>query len=135
MKLPTITSITLFSLSLRKKVSLPPFVIFKTFTTIFCDPVIEKERIRTTVPIHEVIHEAPIIHQPRSHTPITLQVFANKFGPLEGLSQDDIVKKVLGDGKCVREEGAADSSGDMMNLGNKVSLSSPFVSCFFLKEM
>ena len=84
-----------------------------------CELVIERERIHTTVPIHEVIHEAPVIHQMRSHTPVPMQLFLNQFGTLDGVTQDEIIKKVLGDGKCVREEGAADSVGDM-NLGNKV---------------
>ena len=78
--------------------------------------VIEKERIRTTVPIHEVIHEAPVIHQVRTHTPIPIQLFLNQFGTLDGVSHDDIIKKVLGNGKCVREGDAADSFG----VGNKV---------------
>ena len=84
-----------------------------------CDLVIEKERIRTTVPIHEVVHEAPVIHQVRSHSPIPMHHFLKQFGAFDGISHDDIITKLLGNGKCVREEDATDSFGDM-SLGNKV---------------
>ena len=84
-----------------------------------CDLVIEKERIHATVPVRQVIHDAPVIHQMRSHTPISMQHFLDQFGSLDGVSQDEIVKEILDKGKRVREEGAADFSGDT-NLVNKV---------------
>lgn len=77
-----------------------------------------------------MIHEAPVIHQVRSHTPIPIQLFLNQFGTLDGVSQDEIIKRILGDGKCVREGDAADSLGDG-NLGNKVWSQLSFFSCFF----
>jgi hypothetical protein len=116
-----ITSITLFNLSLKKKVS---YVCFSSSlpcskTLRRCDLVIERERIRTTVPIHEVVHEAPIIHQGQPHAPIPIQLFLNQFGPLDGvIPHDEIIKKILGNGKCVRE-GDVPDFGDK-NLGNKV---------------
>lgn len=82
---------------------------------MYCDLAIETERIRTTVPIREVIHEAPVIHQIKLHTPVSYQQFLDKFSAFEGVSHDEIVKKVLGDGNCVVDH----SSGDMI-LGNKV---------------
>ena len=42
-----------------------------------------------------------------------------EFGPLGGLTHDEIIKEVLGNGKCVRERDAVNSFGDT-NLGNKV---------------
>ena len=92
---------------------------FKDLTTMIYDLVIEKERIHRTIPIHKVIHDAPVIHQMRSHTPIPMQHFLDQFGSLDGVSQDEIIKEILDRGKRVREEGATDFSGDT-NLGNKV---------------
>ena len=119
-----ITSITLFNLSFRKKVSFRVFSLSPSYLLRRYDHlVIEKERVLTTVPIHEVIHEAPIIHQVKSHTPVPFQIFINEFGNLDvGLSHEEIVKKIFGSGKCFREEHAGDSIGDATNLGNKVFL-------------
>jgi hypothetical protein len=83
-----------------------------------CDLVIEKERIRTIVPIHEVVHEAPVIHQDQPHPPMAYHVFTSQFGSLDGVSHAEILKKVLGNGKCVREGTVPDFGAQ--NLDNKV---------------
>ena len=69
--------------------------------------------------MHEVIHEAPIIHQVKLHDPVPIEHFKKQFGTLEGVSKDKIIEEVLGNKKGVREGEALDSFGDM-NLGKKV---------------
>lgn len=89
--------------------------------------VIKKERIRTTVPVHEVIHDAPIIHQVQLHDPMPIEAFKKQFGPLEGLTHDEIIKKVLGSGECIREGDDIDA----FDLGNKVQSQFFFLFHFF----
>lgn len=45
-----------------------------------------------------------------------MQDFMKKFGPLQGLSHEEIITKVLGNGKCVRHGDDIDS----FDLGNEV---------------
>jgi hypothetical protein len=66
-----------------------------------------------------VVHDAPVIHQMESHSPIPIEAFMKQFGTLDGMPHDDIIKQFLGNGKCVREGDDVDSFGDT-NLGNKV---------------
>ncbi|KAK2460411.1 hypothetical protein APHAL10511_007576 [Amanita phalloides] len=63
-------------------------------------PVIEKEtidphRIHTTIPIHQVAHEAPVIHQSQSHDPIPIEHFLQHGGSLTGTVQPDKVSSML----------------------------------------
>ncbi|RDB18316.1 hypothetical protein Hypma_000534 [Hypsizygus marmoreus] len=72
-------------------------------------PVIEKEthdqhRIHTTIPIHQVTHEAPVVHQSQTHNPVSMEHFSQKGGALSGgLSHDQIGEKVLHGGECTRQ--------------------------------
>ncbi|KAF8654783.1 hypothetical protein AX16_003438 [Volvariella volvacea WC 439] len=72
-------------------------------------PVIQKEtihrhRIHTIIPTHEVVHEAPIIHQTQTHEPITMEHFLEKGGEMSNaFTQKSIASKVLSTGSCIRE--------------------------------
>ncbi|TFK32938.1 hypothetical protein BDQ12DRAFT_670668 [Crucibulum laeve] len=72
-------------------------------------PIIEKEtvdrcRIYTTIPIHEVAHEAPVIHQSQTHAPVAMDHFLQCGGILSGaITQDNIRAKVMNDGGHTRE--------------------------------
>jgi len=81
---------------------------------------IEKELIRTTIPIREVSQEAPIVHETQMHHPVAMEHFLKRGGTLKGgVPQTEIGRRVLHSGKCVREIGGhADSPGDM-NLSKK----------------
>ncbi|RXW17271.1 hypothetical protein EST38_g8585 [Candolleomyces aberdarensis] len=91
-------------------------------------PVIEKETvdrqfIHTKIPIHEVTHEAPIVHQSQTHAPIPLEHFVERGGVLKGgISQADISAKVLHGGECTREiDGVAQDLEKELNLsGSKM---------------
>ena len=52
------------------------------------------------------------------HPPIPIDVFKKQFGPLGDMTHENVIKDVLGNGKCVRD-GDIDSFNDM-SLGNKV---------------
>ncbi|PPQ99582.1 hypothetical protein CVT24_005161 [Panaeolus cyanescens] len=89
-------------------------------------PVIEKEtidkkRIHTTIPVHEVTHEAPVVHQSQAHAPIPLEHFLQKGGTLEGaVSQDRISEKVLHQGTCTRDvEGVAEDLERDLHIGDR----------------
>ncbi|KAF8963292.1 hypothetical protein BDZ97DRAFT_1042457 [Flammula alnicola] len=91
-------------------------------------PVIEKEtvdkqRIRTTIPIHEITHEAPVVHQSMTHAPVALEHFLQRGGTLEGaIPQAQISEKVLHGGQCVREvDGVAETLERDLNLGKSSS--------------
>lgn len=58
-----------------------------------------------------------------------MQDFMKKFGPLQGLSHEDIITKVLGNGKCVRHGDDIDS----FDLGNEVL--SQFFFCVLFSLM
>ncbi|KIL64363.1 hypothetical protein M378DRAFT_163395 [Amanita muscaria Koide BX008] len=86
-------------------------------------PVIEKEtldkhRIHTTIPIHEVTHEAPIVHQSQTHAPISVDQFLEHGGLLSGgLQPADAADKLLQQGKCTRQvDGVANRMEKEMNL-------------------
>ncbi|MBW0538663.1 hypothetical protein O181_078378 [Austropuccinia psidii MF-1] len=64
-------------------------------------PVVEKEtherhRIHTTVPIHQVTNEAPIIHASIQEKPISMEEFLKKGGSLKStVTHTDIGKSIL----------------------------------------
>ncbi|KAJ3512697.1 hypothetical protein NLJ89_g3366 [Agrocybe chaxingu] len=87
-------------------------------------PVIEKEvldrhRIHTTIPIHEITHEAPVVHQSQTHAPVPLEHFLQRGGILTGaVSQDDIRSKILHGGHCSRDvDGIAEKLEKELHLG------------------
>ncbi|PFH49285.1 hypothetical protein AMATHDRAFT_48838 [Amanita thiersii Skay4041] len=98
-------------------------------------PVIEKEtvdkhRIHTTIPIHEVTHEAPIVHQSQSHAPIAIEHFLSKGGTLDGaVPHDQIGSKVLHAGDNTRDvEGLAENLERELRLGSNDSTSTDYPS-------
>ncbi|CAA7263936.1 unnamed protein product [Cyclocybe aegerita] len=87
-------------------------------------PVIEKEvldrhRIHTTIPIHEVTHEAPVVHQSQTHASVALEHFLQRGGILAGaISPDDIRGKILHGGHCSRDvDGIAEKLETELKLG------------------
>ncbi|KAI7960152.1 hypothetical protein MJO29_005220 [Puccinia striiformis f. sp. tritici] len=64
-------------------------------------PVIEKEtherhRIHTTIPIHHVTHEAPIIQQSINHEPLQMDEFLKRGGSVSsGLTHSEIGQTIL----------------------------------------
>ncbi|KAF6756269.1 hypothetical protein DFP72DRAFT_895076 [Ephemerocybe angulata] len=90
-------------------------------------PVIERQTVaqeftHTKIPIHEVTHEAPIVHQSQTHAPIPLSSFVEKGGVLEGgVRQEDISKKVLHGGDCTRSvDGIASDLENTLQLDSQV---------------
>ncbi|KAF5329510.1 hypothetical protein D9619_009320 [Psilocybe cf. subviscida] len=87
-------------------------------------PIIEKEtidkhRIVTTIPIREITHEAPVVHQSQTHAPVPLEHFLQRGGTLSGaIGQDEITKKMLRSGQCLREvDGVAEQLERELKLG------------------
>ncbi|KAF8630098.1 hypothetical protein AX17_005496 [Amanita inopinata Kibby_2008] len=86
-------------------------------------PIIEKEtidkhRIHTTIPIHEVTHEAPIVHQSQRHDPVPVEDFLERGGTLTGaIPYEQISAKILHGGQCTR-----DVDGVAYNLENELRL-------------
>ncbi|KAF9007148.1 hypothetical protein BDQ17DRAFT_1540177 [Cyathus striatus] len=72
---------------------------------------IDKQRIRTTIPIREITDEAPVVHQSQTHAPVPIEHFLNRGGALKGaVSQEQVTNKVLHGGHCTREvDGIADN--------------------------
>ncbi|KAH9809655.1 hypothetical protein DFH28DRAFT_933569 [Melampsora americana] len=64
-------------------------------------PVIEKEthdrhRIHTTLPVHQITHEAPIIHNSINHEPLKMEDFLKNGGSLTSTTtHSDIGKELL----------------------------------------
>ncbi|PPQ82785.1 hypothetical protein CVT25_009280 [Psilocybe cyanescens] len=86
-------------------------------------PVIEKEtidrqHIHTTIPIHEVTHEAPVVHQSQTHAPVPMEHFLQRGGTLHGAtSHEEISRRVLHSGECTREvDGIAETMERDLNL-------------------
>lgn len=84
---------------------------------------IDKQVIHTTIPIHEITHEAPVVHQSQTHAPVPLEHFLSRGGTLRGaISQDAIAKKVLRSGQCSREvDGVAETLERDLRLKGTVS--------------
>ncbi|KAF5353508.1 hypothetical protein D9756_007975 [Leucocoprinus leucothites] len=86
-------------------------------------PIIEKEtvdrqRIRTTIPIHEISHDAPVIHQSQTHNAVPIEHFLKNGGILHNaVPSEDIGSRVLHTGQCTREiDGIADDITRELNL-------------------
>lgn len=71
---------------------------------------VDQHRIHTAIPIYEVTHEAPVIHQSRTHDPIPIEHFMNHGGSLDNALQPEAVSAdLLPKGQCAREvDGAAE---------------------------
>lgn len=83
-------------------------------------PAIDKHRIHTVIPSHEVTHEAPIIHQSQTHAPVPLEHFLQKGGTLTGaLTHEEIGNRVLFGGDCTREvDGVGERLAKELHLGD-----------------
>jgi len=81
-------------------------------------PAIDLQRIRTTIPIHEVSHDAPIIHQSQTHNAVPIEHFLQKGGILHNaIPPNDIGSRVLHSGQCTREiDGVADNLAKELKL-------------------
>ncbi|KZT58347.1 hypothetical protein CALCODRAFT_495073 [Calocera cornea HHB12733] len=86
-------------------------------------PIVQKEtiaptRIHTTVPLHHVVHEAPIVHSSISHEPMARDDFLAQGGKLgEGLTHQAAGDRLLG-GDCERNvEGDGENMLSKMRLG------------------
>ncbi|KZO94038.1 hypothetical protein CALVIDRAFT_232704 [Calocera viscosa TUFC12733] len=79
-------------------------------------PIVQKEttaptRIHTTVPLHHVVHEAPIVHSSIAHEPMAREDFLSQGGKLgEGLTHNAAGDRLLG-GECERQ---VDGDGERM---------------------
>lgn len=86
---------------------------------------VDRQFVHTKIPIHEVTHEAPIVHQSQTHAPIPLEHFVERGGVLKGgISQADISAKVLHGGECTREiDGVAQDLEKELNLSESKMVS------------
>ena len=83
-----------------------------------CFLAIDRQTIHTTIPIHEVSHDAPIIHQSQTHNAVPIEHFLQKGGILHNaIPTNDIGSRVLHSGKCTREiDGTADELAKELKL-------------------
>ncbi|KAF9029457.1 hypothetical protein BDZ89DRAFT_1065415 [Hymenopellis radicata] len=90
-------------------------------------PIIEKEtfdkhRIHTVIPLHEEVHEAPIVHESQKHAPIGMEDFLKTFGGESitsgAVSRDQIGSKVMHPPECERTvDGAGEKLAKELHLG------------------
>ena len=81
----------------------------------------EHHRIRTVIPIHEVHHEAPIIHEATKLEPISREE-AQTLGHLGSKLSEVTNANVLPTGKCERRvEGVAETLAKELNLHRSAS--------------
>lgn len=84
-------------------------------------PVIERDvhehnRIKTTIPVHQEVNEAPIVHQSVQHEPLKLDQFVSGGGDLNSTLKHD--GSLLERGKCERTvDGPAESMVETLGLG------------------
>ncbi|KAF9447644.1 hypothetical protein P691DRAFT_671079 [Macrolepiota fuliginosa MF-IS2] len=90
-------------------------------------PIIEKETIQrrstsTVIPIHEVTHEAPVVHSSQTHDPVPIEHFLERGGRLrDAIGPDEVGSRVLHSGTCSREiDGVADTLAKELKLGDIV---------------
>ncbi|KAI5477968.1 hypothetical protein MNV49_005760 [Pseudohyphozyma bogoriensis] len=75
--------------------------------------------IRTTIPIHHTVHEAPIVHESKTHEPIRLDEFLKKGGDTKSKFNYDNLG-VLSLGNCsYRQYGPADKLLKDLHIGEK----------------
>ncbi|POY72622.1 hypothetical protein BMF94_4450 [Rhodotorula taiwanensis] len=86
-------------------------------------PVIERDthehhRIRTTIPVHHTVVEAPIVHASVQHEPLSLKDFVAGGGDLKSTLRHD-PETLLNHGKCERTvEGPAETLVQQMGLSS-----------------
>jgi len=116
----TTTCITSSSPLLRKRVRSFSHFPLSNRASCLSFPAIDHQTIHTTIPIHEVSHDAPIIHQSQTHNAVPIEHFLQKGGILHNaISTNDIGSRVLHSGKCTREiDGTADELAKELKLTN-----------------
>ncbi|TFK26940.1 hypothetical protein FA15DRAFT_754635 [Coprinopsis marcescibilis] len=82
---------------------------------------VERESIHTTIPIHEVTEDAPIVHQSQMHAPIPMEYFVEHGGSLRGgVSKEEISSRILHTGECTRDvNGVAEQVENNLHLHDK----------------
>ncbi|KAG6828248.1 hypothetical protein H0H87_002638 [Tephrocybe sp. NHM501043] len=91
------------SRSSRKRVSSHP--VARSPIASWADlSAIEQHRIHTVIPVHQVTHEAPVVHKSQTHAPVSMEYFAQKGGQIVGgLKYDEVGSTVLRNGQCTRD--------------------------------
>ncbi|GAA5975540.1 hypothetical protein JCM10908_005196 [Rhodotorula pacifica] len=86
-------------------------------------PVIEREthehhRIKTTIPVHHTVVEAPIVHASVQHEPLSLKDFVAGGGDLKSTLKHD-PETLLNQGKCERTvDGPAETLTQQLGLAS-----------------
>ncbi|KAG6811098.1 hypothetical protein H0H92_008986 [Tricholoma furcatifolium] len=88
-----------------------PVIHKERLTQLSASPAIEPHRIHTTIPIHHVTHEAPVVHRSQAHEPILMEEFLAKGGGVSGMRREQIGETVLLSGECTREVQGGDALG------------------------
>ncbi|EGG11081.1 uncharacterized protein MELLADRAFT_92500 [Melampsora larici-populina 98AG31] len=89
-------------------------------------PVIEKEthdrhRIHTTVPVHHITHEAPIIHNSISHEPLSMDDYIKRGGSISSTTtHSDVGKQLLAQKPSEIEESKAIKTSPKTSTPTKV---------------
>ncbi|BGP06746.1 hypothetical protein JCM10049v2_002570 [Rhodotorula toruloides] len=78
----------------------------------------EHHKIHTTIPIHETVHEAPVVHQSTVHEPLPLKEFVAGGGDLKSTLRHD-ADALLDRGECERTvDGPAETLTQQLGLAS-----------------
>lgn len=79
----------------------------------------EHHRIKTTIPTHHVLHEAPIIHQATTLEPVSREEFLKRGGVIDSTKSHVKDANLLHNGTCERKvDGVAEKLAKELKLGN-----------------
>lgn len=79
----------------------------------------EHHRIKTTIPTHHVLHEAPIIHQATTLEPVSREEFLKRGGVIDSTKAHVKDANLLHNGTCERKvDGVAEKLAKELKLGN-----------------
>lgn len=82
----------------------------------------EHHRIKTTIPTHHVLHEAPIIHQATTLEPVSREEFLKRGGALDSSKKHVGEAGLLHQGTCERNvDGVAEKLAKEMQLGSSTN--------------
>lgn len=86
---------------------------------IITKETIDKQRIHTTIPIHAVTHEAPVVHQSKVHQVLPLETFIQEGGSIEsGIPKERVGETMMRHGQCERHvDGIAEKLERELHLG------------------
>ncbi|GJN89307.1 hypothetical protein Rhopal_002287-T1 [Rhodotorula paludigena] len=80
----------------------------------------EHHRIKTTIPVHQETHEAPIVHESVAHEPLNIKDFTANGGDLSSKLKHD--HNLLNRGECERTvDGPAESLTQSLGLGGQTT--------------